>query len=130
MKLKRPLILKIHGTVDRDDSEQDSYVITEDHYIEYLTRTDISNLMPSALVAKLKKSHFLFLGYSLRDWNLRAILRRIWDEQKLNCKSWAIQLNPDSLDEEFWTDRDVDIFNIRLEEYITTLHERMHAYRP
>ena len=40
------MILKIHGAVDRVDAERDSYVITEDHYIDYLTRTDISNLMP------------------------------------------------------------------------------------
>ncbi len=31
------MILKIHGAVDRvDDGRRHSYVITEDHYIEYL----------------------------------------------------------------------------------------------
>jgi hypothetical protein len=92
--------------------ERDSYVVTEDHYIDYLSRSDISNLMPKALVAKLKGSHFLFLGYSLRDWNLRVILRRLWGERKLTYKSWAIQLNPQSLEERFWRNRDVDIFSL------------------
>jgi len=64
---ERTVILKIHGAVDRGNEEQDSYVITEDDYIDYLTRTDISKLVPVKLLAKLKKSHFLFLGYSLRD---------------------------------------------------------------
>ena len=36
---ERPVILKIHGAVDRGDPERDSYVITEDHYIDYLRRT-------------------------------------------------------------------------------------------
>jgi hypothetical protein len=124
---ERPVILKIHGAVDRATAEWDSFVITEDHYIDYLTRTDISNLVPVTLVAKLKRSHFLFLGYSLRDWNLRVILHRIWGEQKLNWRSWAIQLYPDPFEEEFWTKRGVDILNVRLEDYVAALREGIEA---
>ena len=124
---QRPVILKIHGAVDRIAAERDSYVITEDHYIDFLARTDISNLVPVTLVAKLKRCNFLFLGYSLRDWNLRVILHRIWGEQRLRWKSWAIQLDPDPMEEEFWRKRGVDILNVRLEEYIATLSERVQA---
>jgi hypothetical protein len=124
---QRTVILKIHGAVDRVNPEGDSYVITEDHYIDYLTRTDISNLVPVTLAAKLRKSHFLFLGYSLRDWNLRVILHRIWGQQKLTYKSWAIQCNPQSLDQEFWRKRDVDILDVRLEDYVAALSERVQA---
>ena len=118
---QRPVILKIHGAVDRVNAERDSFVITEDHYIDYLTRTDISNLVPVTLAAKLRKSHFLFLGYSLRDWNLRVILHRIWGEQKLSYKSWAIQLNPGAIDQEFWRKRGVDIIDVPLENYVVAL---------
>ena len=124
---QRPVILKIHGAVDRATGEKDSYVITEDHYIDYLTRTDISNLVPVTLAAKLRRSHFLFLGYSLRDWNLRVILHRIWGAQKLSWRSWAIQLDPQPVDREFWRKRDVDIHDVRLEEYVATLRERMRT---
>jgi hypothetical protein len=79
------------------------------------------------IAAKLRRSHFLFLGYSLRDWNLRVILHRIWGEQKLSWKSWAVQLNPDTLDREFWRKRDVDILDVRLEDYIAALSERLQA---
>jgi len=121
------VILKIHGAVDRDNPDRDSFVITEDHYIDYLTHTDISNLVPVTLAAKLKRSHFLFLGYGLRDWNLRVILHRIWGEQKLTYKSWAIQLNPSPLDLEYWRKRDVDILDIRLDDYVSALTERMQG---
>lgn len=97
-----PVILKLHGAVDRANKGEDSFVITEDNYIDYLTRTDIASLIPVPLPAKLKKSHLLFLGYGLRDWNLRVILHRIWGSQKLSWKSWAVQLNPNELDQEFW----------------------------
>lgn len=122
---QRTVILKIHGAIDRTDPEHDSYVITEDHYIDYLTRTDISNLVPATLAAKLRRSHFLFLGYSLRDWNLRVILHRIWGEQKLSWKSWAVQLNPDALDREFWRKRDVEILDVPLEDYVAALRKQL-----
>jgi hypothetical protein len=125
--VNRTVILKIHGAVDRANMERDSFVITEDHYIDYLTRTDISNLMPVKLAAKLRRSHFLFLGYGLRDWNLRVILHRIWGTQVLTYKSWAIRRSPDPIDEQFWNRRDVDILNVRLEQYVAALSERIQA---
>ena len=124
---ERTVILKIHGAVDRVNPERDSYVITEDHYIDYLTHTDISNLVPVTLAARLKRSHFLFLGYALRDWNLRVILHRIWGEQKLTYKSWAVQLNPSPMDQQYWRKRDVDILDVRLEDYVLALGQRIQA---
>src|SRR5205085_3034638 len=77
---ERAVILKIHGAVDRTNSDEDSFVITEDDYLDYLTRADISSLLPVSLAARLRKSHYLFLGYRLRDWNLPVILHRLWGE--------------------------------------------------
>jgi hypothetical protein len=123
----RTVILKMHGAVDRKNSDRDSYVITEDHYIDYLTRTDLSNLVPVQLAYRLRKSHFLFLGYSMRDWNLRVILHRIWGEQRLSYKSWAIQLEPAPLEQEFWTKRGVDILRVSLEDYVQNLRREVRA---
>jgi hypothetical protein len=119
------VILKIHGAVDRADDERDSFVITEDHYIDYLTRTDIASLIPVPLPAKLKKSHLLFLGYGLRDWNLRVILHRIWGGRVLSWKSWAVQLDPDSFDKEYWGNRHVEIVETCLKDYVAELGSRM-----
>jgi hypothetical protein len=125
---KRTAILKIHGAVDRENAAEDSYVITEDHYLDYLKRTEPSTLLPVTLAAKVQRSHFLFLCYSMRDWNLRVILHRIWGEQKtLKYRSWAIQLRPEPIDRKFWEARDVDVFDIRLEEYVAALSERVTA---
>ena len=123
----RSVILKIHGAIDRANPERDSFVITEDHYIDYLTRTELSSLVPVQLAAHLRKSHFLFLGYSLRDWNLRVILHRIWGAQKLSYKSWAIQSDPTPMDKEFWQKRDVEILSMRLEDYVNGVTEQLAA---
>jgi hypothetical protein len=119
---ERTVILKIHGAVDRADKSRDSFVITEDHYIDYLSRTDVSKLFPVTLVDQLRQSHCLFLGYSLHDWNLRIILNRLWGDAKLRSTSWAVQLNPDPLDRELWSNRSVRILDTSLEAYIDRLH--------
>ena len=70
-------------------------MITEDHYIDYLARENAARLIPAYLMARMRTSHFLFLGYGMRDWNLRVILRSIWAEQTRRFTSWAIQLAPE-----------------------------------
>jgi hypothetical protein len=124
---ERTVILKIHGAIDRADKDRDSYVITEDHYIDYLARTEVSKLFPVTLVQILRRSHCLFLGYSLRDWNLRVILNRIWGEERLRANSWAIQRDPDSLDELLWRKREVAIMDVPLEDYVGGLRTALLA---
>ena len=88
------MVLKLHGAIDRGDSKRDSYVVTEDSYIDYLAGGDVGEQIPFALRERMADSHFLFLGYSMRDWNLRVILNRIWGAQQLDLKSWAVQREP------------------------------------
>jgi len=90
---------------------------------DYLSRGDIGAQIPITVRERMADSHFLFLGYSMRDWNLRVILRRIWGEQTLDFKSWSIQLNPDQLEREFWPKRNVDIYDVDLEDYVRMLEE-------
>jgi hypothetical protein len=122
---ERTVILKIHGAVDREDPERDSFVITEDHYIDYLTRTEIARV-PAQLARTLKTTSFLFLGYSMRDWNMRVLMYRIWGAQKLRHESWSIQVAASEVEKEFWADRGkVGIYNISLIDYIAELERRM-----
>ncbi|GIL15887.1 MAG: hypothetical protein BroJett039_10600 [Chloroflexota bacterium] len=130
---ERAAILKIHGVVDRQNRARDSYVITEDHYIDYLAHKDIAQQLPAQLLEKMSWSHFLFLGYSLRDWNLRVILHRIWGEQKFKYKAWAVSDNalpgdkPPPLEQDFWRLRDVDIIKMPLDDYVESLQTRLEA---
>jgi hypothetical protein len=129
------VILKLHGAIDRGDPKRDSYVITEDDYIDYLARGDISHQIPITLRETMSESHFLFLGYSLRDWNLRVILNRIWGAQTLDLKSWAVQREYENeklskvenrklseIEQKLWRDRgDVDLLYVPLDEYVEKL---------
>ena len=122
---QRAVILKVHGAFVRTDPDRDSYVITEDHFLDYLTRTDISSLLPVELAKILRKSHFLFLGSRLPEWNLRVIFHRIWREQRLTYNSWAIPINVDQANQQFWLNRNVDTVKVNLADYVEQLAERL-----
>jgi hypothetical protein len=119
------VILKIHGAVSRADDTFDSYVISEDDYIKFLTHTSLQELIPSTLLAKLFTSHILFLGYSLQDWNLRVILHQIATQRDLSRDSWAIQKRVHEVDRALWDCRDVHLHELDLEEYICELRTQM-----
>lgn len=130
---ERPVVLKLHGAIDRDDSKRDSYVVTEDSYIDYLVSGDVGEQLPFSLRERMADSHFLFLGYSMRDWNLRVILNRIWGGQQLDLKSWTVQLEPSDpgvreIEDALWRDRgDVDLLYVPLDEYVVRLENELVA---
>jgi len=130
---ERSVILKLHGAIDRTDANRDSYVITEDSYIDYLVGGDVGEQIPVALRERMADSHFLFLGYSMRDWNLRVILNRLWGAQQLDLKSWAVQREPADagtreVEEALWRDRgDVDLLYVPLAEYVARLEAVLAA---
>jgi hypothetical protein len=129
-ELERTVIVKIHGAVDGSAGGyrwRDNYVITEDHYIDYLSTLPVESAVPNQILTKLKHSHWLFLGYTIRDWYLRVFLKRIWSGEPLDArsKSWAVQEQPDVLDREFWSHNNVDLIDSSLGDYVTNLEQRM-----
>jgi len=124
---QRSVIVKLHGFVDRHERVNDSYVITEDHYIEYLGRADLDKLLPVSVITRLLNCHLLFLGYSLRDWNLRAILFQLRAKAKPN-DWWAVQLGCDDVERRSWEKRDVEMIDMPLETYLDGLSESLEAW--
>lgn len=128
-ELQRTLIVKIHGTVDGSVEGyrwKENYVITEDHYIDYLSRNPIESLVPVQILDKLRESHCLFLGYTVRDWNLRVFLKRIW-EAGLDARSWAVDPDPDVLEKDLWAQFKVALYAADLTDYADLLQEWLAA---
>jgi DNA-binding SARP family transcriptional activator len=118
----RTVILKLHGQVDRTaERAWESFVVTEDDYIGYLARTEVASVVPVSLAAKLRRSHFLFLGYTMADWNLRLLLYRLWGDEPLSYRSWAVHEEARPLEPEFWRRHDVHVVDVPLEEYVAAL---------
>jgi hypothetical protein len=128
--VEETVIMKIHGAVDNRAGRpiwQNNYVITEDDYIDYMSVGDIESIVPQQLLAKLRnESHFLFLGHSMRDWNLRVFLRRIFPGGKdYERPAWSIQRDPDLLDEKFWLNSGVELSAVSLESYVEEMSRRL-----
>jgi hypothetical protein len=73
------------------------------------------------LAARLRRSHFLFLGYGMRAWNLRLVLNRLWGGTPVNYRSWAVAPAAPPVERAFWRSRDVDLLEAPLEEYVDAL---------
>jgi hypothetical protein len=94
----RPYLLKIHGDLDHDDS----IVITDEDYIQFVLR--MGDKHPYHPVGKnvltyLTKWPTLFIGYRLRDYNLRLLIKTLrWrmDPAQIPA-SYAIDKDPDVL---------------------------------
>ena len=125
---RRTILLKLHGAVDPlPEREWESFVITEDDYIDYLGRSELTAVVPVSLAAKLRRSHFLFLGYEMADWNLRLILNRIWGERPVGYRSWAVQPAPSLLAQAFWRRYDVTTVDVDPQAYLELLESRLEA---
>ncbi|HKB92684.1 MAG TPA: BTAD domain-containing putative transcriptional regulator [Gaiellaceae bacterium] len=121
---RRTIVLKLHG-----DGEE-SFVVTEDDYIGYLAHGDIGAAVPVALAAKLRRSHFLFLGFGVREWSLRLVLDRICAGDPLAYRSWAVVGEAQPLEREFWRARDIDLLEHPLDNYVEGLGRYVAAGAP
>ena len=118
---RRTVILKIRGQLDPGADGSDSFVVTEDDYIDYLVRADVASAVPVGLAATLRRSHFLFLGYTVRDWSLRLVLGRMWGDEPVAYRSWAVHPKPGPAERELWRRLDVELAETPLELYVEAL---------
>jgi SIR2-like domain len=124
----RRVIFKMHGTVDdRGAGEWDNFVITEDDYIDFLSRMTTGTAVPKSFLRYFRGRSFLFLGYSLADWNLRVVLRNLGREfeaqsqRRSGTKHWAIQQAPSAIEQWLWQSRGVNVYDMRLETFVEKL---------
>jgi SIR2-like domain/TIR domain len=105
-QLERTVIVKLHGgAADLGPGGprlRDNFVVTEDDHIGYLTQSPVESLIPLQILNKLRDSHFLFLGYRMRDWSVRVFLRRVWGEQQVEARSWTVDPGLDVVERGLW----------------------------
>lgn len=121
-ELLRTVIVRINGAVD--DIKQgyrwgENFVITEDHYIDYLHGRSAEQVVPVQILGKLRQASCLFLGYPVADWRLRVFLHWIWPGEMLGrATHWAVERDPDDFEREFWKNSRVSLYQGRLTDYV------------
>jgi hypothetical protein len=131
------VVYKMHGSGFHAKGAIDSYVITEDDYIDFLSLMMSQQAIPKLFMSHFYTRQFLFLGYGLRDWNFRVMLKNLTGKAELispspqpeteqsalaegtregsnqlrpELTSWAIQKDPSHLETRLWFKRDVSLF--------------------
>lgn len=130
---KTTVIYKMHGTIQHQTDKWDSFVITEEDYVDFVSRMTMNAAVPSLFYEHFRTRSFLFLGYSLRDWNLRVVLknldrylgrRRASDEEDEELlPSWSIQFQPSELERRLWEKRNVNIFDLNVDDFVTKMQQ-------
>jgi hypothetical protein len=131
-QLQRTIIVKIHGGADGQEGGvawRNNYVVTEDHYIDYLPTQNIQDHLPIQILDKLTGSRCLFMGYTLRNWNARVFLRRIWRGKPITESSWAVQQDPDPLEKASWSVvGHVELLAAGLPDYVAELRSMLEDW--
>ena len=124
-QLTRTVIVRISGAVDNAAAGYSwprNFVITEDHYIDYLGGRPAEEVVPVQILAKLRQASCLFLGYTIADWRLRVFLHWIWrGDRPSEATHWAVERNPDVLERQFWQRSGVSLYKSRLTDYVMGL---------
>ena len=137
------IIYKMHGSVHRQKTTWDSFVITEEDYVEFLARMTGQSAIPARFMWRFRRCRFLFLGYGLHDWNLRVMLKNLKTtlvsseaedpEERAHApipdeslRSWAIQHQPSELEQMLWRARRVNIYDMEIDAFVAKMRERMN----
>jgi len=120
--VERPLLYKMHGDLDK----RDSIVITDEDYINFVQRMsekDIVHPVPQTIRFRMQRWPTLFVGYSLRDYNLRLLFRTLrWKVDAANFpESYSLDKWPDPLILQIWQNE---------RRFITFLTEDLWAFIP
>ena len=93
----KPVLLKLHGDIDKPET----IVITEEDYITFVQRMASLHLHPvhEYIRMRMRAWPFLFIGYSLRDYNLRLLFRTLkWGMDVAHLPlSFSVDPSPDNL---------------------------------
>ncbi len=128
-KVHAPLVYKLHGSLD----DIDSMIITEDNYIDFLINLIEGNpKIPDKVKNIFDTCCILFIGYGLKDWNIRVLLRYF---RKYDRRSFAVQRDQAAvLDASaakewesmvlYWEDKKISVYNCDALEFLRELDRR------
>jgi hypothetical protein len=114
LRPSHPILFKMHGSVDKIDRQNDSYLITEEDYVDFLGRAG-GGYIPTYISSLMEARDLLFLGYSLDDWNVRVILRKLLSRQVAGgVKFWAIVGGHSVVQQQVWQAHNLNIYPMDL----------------
>jgi SIR2-like domain len=136
IQLRRTIVFKMHGSIPRENSSG-SFVVTEEDYVAYLSGMSGPRLIPPQLRTLMRPRQFLFLGYALRDWNLRVLLHSIrlplqkidvvtQDDSGMEKTSYAISRQMAADERKLWEKRSVTVRQMDFSQFVPALSDQLY----
>jgi hypothetical protein len=127
------VIFKMHGSIVPKNDEWDSFVITEEDYVDFLARLSAKLAIPPLFSPCFSERSLLFLGYNLRNWSLRVVLRNLsryfarrgGSENEEEMSSWAVEDDLTELEVRLWNKRGVIPYQVGIDEFVNKLRTSM-----
>jgi hypothetical protein len=128
------ILYKIHGCLYNESnltSKRDSIIISDNDYVLSISRMSaIEGIIPACVSDIWRDKPFLFLGYSLSDWNVRGILKAVHQKRGGEDKDYGDYTVVRSLtlaDEAFFNQNQIRILQTTLAQFSETLG---HVHAP
>jgi hypothetical protein len=136
---KKSVIYKMHGSVPRGDAWGGGYLIAEEDYARFVGRMGHAGIVPPGIKAIIERKRrvaprvvapvysLLFLGYGIKDWNLRVLLEELHVGSRLPGSEahYAVMRTVDSMDFELLTKKAVNVFRCDLGNMVANLEHRI-----
>jgi hypothetical protein len=123
----RSVIYKLSGSIDRDNDEASTFVITDLDYLDgFVQRVTVQK---SFIGARISEKNALLLGWSLRTWPNRGFLRSLLQYGRVRIpKNWSILFQPSPLEQAFCAQMNVELFNQDLNEFAGRMRHLQNAF--
>ena len=127
--MKLVVLYKIHGCLNPDFKvTDDGIVISDSDYINYISQMGTNQgVIPAYVTSLMENKRFLFLGYSLSDWNVRSIYetlkkKRIRDK---NIRDFAVMHRVEEYEKVFFDNNNIQIIRADLNSYVDGILQRL-----
>ena len=117
------VLYKIHGDLcpELDQKTGDGVIISDNDYVNYISQMNTQEGTIPVQVSDLMRSKpFLFLGYSLNDWNVRSIFQTIREKRYADneVSDFSVMYSVRDYEKIFFQRNNVLIFKTNLNAYV------------
>lgn len=139
-QLRMTIVYKVHGCIQEWNAQFDTIVISDNNYVSNISRFSHNDGVIPVCVSDILKGrqepYFLFLGYSLSDWNIRGMLRAIRakragegkDGDEKDYGDYTVVRKFNALDETFFTQNKIRIIHEDLKNFTPALEDYKIRY--
>ena len=126
---RKPVVFKLHGDIDKGES----LVVTEEDYLEFILKMTDNHAhpIPNQIRARLNEWLTLFIGYSLKDYNLRLLLRTLrWNIDQVFKPFFSVDRFPDEVIVSVFQNREkikVNFIRTDVWNFVPTLYQVIHG---